>query len=343
MADTRRMEQDIARLATSGLDAVELRREAMARMAEVVAHDASCASVADPASLVLTSVVGENVDRALSPLVYRNEYAQLDVGQHRVLARSHTPARVLSHATKGDPGRSPRYREVLSPMGVEHELRVAARDRGGATWGFLHLYRAAGRRDFTADEAAFAERVGRLLAPALREASLRHGADAATAVSVAPPSVLLVEVDGTVAEGTPGAARWLELLRDPAFPEQDVPEAVLGLVEWARADRIASAVVPASDGTHAALTASATDRGRIALVVQRAGAAELQPVLLAGLGLTPAERDLAGLVLQGRSTKECAEELTLSPHTVQDRLKAVFAKAGVRSRRDLVAQLSGAR
>jgi hypothetical protein len=42
----------------------------------------------------------------------------------------------------------------------------------------------------------------------------------------------------------------------------------------------------------------------------------------------------------GRSTKQIAEELVLSPHTVQDRTQDVFAKVGVRSRRELVARLA---
>jgi DNA-binding CsgD family transcriptional regulator len=348
MVDLRRMEKDVARLTAADLDHIELRRGVVDRVAAVVPVDASCASVADPTSLVLTSVLGDNVDRSFSPLVYRNEYAQRDVGQHSVLARSQSPVRVLSRAAGGDPSRSPRFREVLEPMGVRHELRAAMRDRGGATWGFFHLYRVAGRRDFTADEADFVERVGRLLAPALRRATIAHGAGAPPAPAV-PPGVLIFGEDGAPAETTPGAERWMELLRDPAFSDQTVPEAVMGLIEWARAidhdgsDERASAIVPAADGTRAAVSASATDHGRIAVVVQQASAAQLQPVLLAGLGLTPGERDLAALVLQGRSTKECAEELSLSPHTVQDRMKSIFAKAGVRSRRDLVAQLSGAR
>lgn len=78
---------------------------------------------------------------------------------------------------------------------------------------------------------------------------------------------------------------------------------------------------------------------RVAVIVEPAHPARISPLLMSAYGLTEREQDVTQLVLQGNSTVEIAERLVVSAHTVQQHLKSVFDKTGVRSRRDLVGKV----
>ena len=75
------------------------------------------------------------------------------------------------------------------------------------------------------------------------------------------------------------------------------------------------------------------------MIVESAHPARITPLLMSAYGLTEREQDVTRLVLQGESTTAIAQRLVVSPHTVQQHLKNIFEKTGVRSRRDLVGKV----
>jgi DNA-binding CsgD family transcriptional regulator len=77
----------------------------------------------------------------------------------------------------------------------------------------------------------------------------------------------------------------------------------------------------------------------VAVIIEEPSPGDLAPVLMMAYGLTKQEQTLTALICRGASTREIATHLSITPHTVQDHLKAIFDKTGVRSRRELVARL----
>lgn len=78
---------------------------------------------------------------------------------------------------------------------------------------------------------------------------------------------------------------------------------------------------------------------RTAVIIEEAGPAAVAPLIVEAFGLSDRERQIVPLVLRGASTQEIARALGLSPLTVQDHLKAIFDKLGVRSRRQIAGRI----
>ena len=79
----------------------------------------------------------------------------------------------------------------------------------------------------------------------------------------------------------------------------------------------------------------------IAVSIEETPPAERLDLYARVIGLTARETELLRGLAAGSTTKQLAGRLYVSEHTVQDHCKAMFAKAGVSSRRLLVARSTG--
>ena len=87
---------------------------------------------------------------------------------------------------------------------------------------------------------------------------------------------------------------------------------------------------------HAAPLAGCDGTHQIAITIEGASPSALLPLVASTLGLTTRESEVTAAVLRGDPTSLIAKCLHMSPYTVQDHLKSIFAKAGVSSRRELM-------
>ncbi|GHF11504.1 helix-turn-helix transcriptional regulator [Amycolatopsis deserti] len=329
-----RAEHDVIRLSHSGLDTTGVRREVLRALRRVVPSDATFFATADPDTLLFTGAWPDPPLDTAAPLFLDNEFGGGDVNTFAGLVTSGRPVATLDGATGRDRWASERYREIMRPLGLGDEMR-AALVAGGRCWGYLCLHREDGLLGFTATEKTTLARLAPHLAHAIRTAAL---VDSPAAASHRPGVVLLTD-DLRLVSLTPDAEQLLALL-PPGAP---LPLPVYAVAAALRSgSALPSARVRGADGSWLTLHASRlTGTRQLAVVVEPADARAAAPLVLAAHGLTTREADVATLVLRGLPTRAISDELHISAHTVQDHLKAVFDKVGVRSRRDLVIRLLG--
>lgn len=78
------------------------------------------------------------------------------------------------------------------------------------------------------------------------------------------------------------------------------------------------------------------------ILVRSEPGAQTAPTLMTdGWGLSEREGEVADGVAHGLSNKEIAAVLHISPNTVKTHMRAIFEKAGVRSRLELISRMSG--
>ncbi|MCE7004041.1 helix-turn-helix transcriptional regulator [Kibdelosporangium philippinense] len=331
-----RAHERIVRLADARPELPVLFGEAAKVLATALPFDASCWHTMDPATLIETGLYFQNMPPA-GPDVAAYAYLDDDFNSFTALAHAPRHSGVLSDATAGQLGRSPRYRELLRPNNIRGELRTAF-VVDGSCWGCFAFFREA-PGDFTEDERDFAHDVAAVLGRGFRSAGLQARG---TMPGTRWPGLLVVDAVRGIESMTHPARPWLADLGAP--DERDpLPFVLLAVAERVRrCAGEATAQVRGESGQWIQVHASPMSGGppgRVAIILQAVAAPEVARLISAAYGFTARQRELIDLVLRGYGTSEIAARLFISPHTVQGHLKSIFAKAGVRSRRELVGRV----
>jgi DNA-binding CsgD family transcriptional regulator len=342
--------REIVRLCHAGLNSRTLWIEILKRLRTVIPIDVSFFTTTDPATLLFTGTVVDEILERVTPQFIENEFLQDDVNKFSWLARHATPVGGLIQATQRELDQSPRYREILAPLALGDELR-AALITSGACWGFLCLHRDRSSPQFTSAEVAFIGRLTPHIAEGLRKALLL-GSTTASKVPEEPGLLLLAE-DLSVVAITSAAERWLSEIaevdrsRKLAWPSA-ISAVVARLQEIERNNEVSPALLPkvrlrTASGhwlvLHASRLSGPSTQAQIAVIFEVAQPAEITPLIVQAYDLSKRESEIMQSVLRGLSTVEMSATFQISSNTVQDHLKVIFEKVGVRSRRELVGQI----
>jgi DNA-binding CsgD family transcriptional regulator len=349
----RRAEQtrrELIRLCHAGLDSRTLRIEIMKRLRTVIPIDVSFFTTTDPATLLFTGAVVDDILMSATPQFLENEFLQNDVNKLAWMVSSNTPVMNLVQATEGELERSLRYREILTPLSLGDELR-AALITGGICWGFMCMHRDQASPHFTFTEAAYLARLTPHFAEGLRTALLL-GSTTSTQVPDEPGLLLLAE-DLSILAITQAAEHWLAEVAEADWPrKQALPYAVSAVVGRmlaleqntdAQPDLMPRVRLRTASGhwlvLHASRLSGLSTQRQIAVIFEVARPAEIAPLIVLAYDLSKRESEIMQLVVRGLSTTEISATFHISSNTVQDHLKAIFEKVGVRSRRELVGQI----
>ncbi len=332
-----RIRRDIAALAASGLGVSELHAEAIRLTSREVRSDLTCWAAIDPETLVISTMVsGETrVAQEYEPRLAEAEYSATEPQTFAALAREHRTVVRLSDWPDHERRRCSRLNHVWRPLGLDREVRVLFM-ADGACWGAAGLVRAG--KDFDDRETELLAAVAPAIAAATRVAVRCEVGSAAGGT----PAIVVVGAGGELRAATAAAREWQERLDEIAPARFTVMMQVMAIGGRAAAPGGFRTRIRDGRGQWAVLQASQLiggEDGQIAITIEPVGGDQLTGLLLEAYGLTARERNICREVIAGHPTAEVADRLFISANTVQDHLKSVFNKVGVRSRGELVATL----
>jgi len=324
-------------LAASGLGVSDLHTAAMGLIEDTVRTDLACWATIDPETLVISTMTSGDarIPPEYEQRLAESEYSIDEPHRFATLARHKESTAKLSDLPELDRTRSARLNNVWRPLGIDQELRVMFL-ADGTCWGAAGMVRAG--RDFTDRETNFLAEVAPTIASATRLAVRSEAAGPMPG----HPAIVVVGTGGELNAVTPAAREWQDRL------DQIAPGRFLVMMQvmagGARTSSSGSFRARLRDayGQWAVLEASPLiggDEDQVAVTIEPARGDHLMSLLMMAYGLTAREREICSEVIAGYSTADIGGRLFISSNTVQDHLKSIFRKVGVRSRGELVARL----
>ncbi|RKS08241.1 LuxR family transcriptional regulator [Nocardiopsis sp. Huas11] len=345
-----RSRERVGVLCGSAVDARDLRLRLLEEIRRVVGFDAHAFLLTDPETSVGSLPLADVPCVRELPRLIRLKYLT-PVNRWTALDAS-APVALLHEGTGGDPSHSLLWRELLSDYRIGDVASSVFRDRFGC-WGFLDLWRSDDAPRFGPAESRYLARIAGTVTEALRRCQ------ANTFVARGPhprrpgPVVLLLDPELHVLGQTPQAHEYLRVLVPPDHGRAPIPASAYNvaaqlLAREAGVDRHPPhARMHLSEGLWLTLRAARIRSTRpsqesdIAVTIEEAPPTERSAVFARAFGLSAREAEVLHRLTAGGGTREVAGRMFLSEYTVQDHLKAVFAKTAVHSRRALLARALG--
>jgi DNA-binding CsgD family transcriptional regulator len=326
----------LVRAAESACTGEEACSEIATALAHVLRHDAAAVMTTDPDTHLPAGGIVSGFDRSACVPFWDNELLDPDFNKFNDLARSIEPVATLADVTDGDLHRSPRFQKLYAGFGVSDELRIAF-VAGSSCLAIAAFVRCDGEV-YSPLEVRDAKN---LLVPATNLLRSALGSISGPLTDHGPVVVLL-DAGGRILSRSEGADEVLDDLRIRV--DSDLPGTIMVAAARARASRSSTRLTTRLRGRSGRwvrihVAPMEGGEGIVSVTIDEARPGDLVPILLDAYGLTARETDIVLLLCRGIGTKEIASELSISVHTVRDHLKAVFEKAGVNSRGELVAQL----
>lgn len=155
--------------------------------------------------------------------------------------------------------------------------------------------------------------------------------------------MILLDAALTPLAVTSAARRWLAEIDDGQDTARALPWAVLTLAARAvggeHEPRFARVRTRAGRWISLYAERLATDPVQVTVIVEPCRPTEIAQIIADAYQLTPRERDIVRLLSTGHSRRDIARLLVVSSHTVDDHIKRLYGKLGVRSRPELTAKI----